>query len=406
MAVSINPAPSIKSDTLAAESASLQFSLTEGGPGFAWLKRLRLIHPEMGTGSLRAAVVLMAVTWIPLFVLCLIEGLAFGGVKIPFMFDIAAHTRFLIAVPVLVLAEIPIGVRQRDVVTHFLAAHLIREDELPKFRDDLSDALRFRDSRLAEMIVLGLAYLSTYAALRSLVTQGGSTWFRPVPGQSLTVVGYWYAFVALPIFSFLMIRWAFRMLVWSRLLWKFSRLRLLITPTHPDQAGGLAFVGKGLIPFGVILFALSAVVSSGIGSRIIFGAGRLEDFQWSYIALFIVLLVVFAGPILIFVPKLIALKQRGMLEYGILGSEYTQAFHRKWIEHAPPSGSEMLGSGDFQSLADLSNAFEVVRKMRILPLEPSDFIAMAIPGLIPALPLLLTVMPLGEIFSRLLKLIL
>ena len=48
----------------------------------------------------------------------------------------------------------------------------------------------------------------------------------------------------------------------------------------------------------------------------------------SYLALFVLALVVFTGPMLIFVPKLLALKQRGLMEYGTLGSEYTQAFHR------------------------------------------------------------------------------
>lgn len=95
---------------------SRAFSLTEGGPGTAFMKRLRLIHPELGAGSARTALILMALTWVPLCVLCLIEGLAFSGVKLPFFYDIAAHTRFLLAVPVLVLADIPVGARLRQVV--------------------------------------------------------------------------------------------------------------------------------------------------------------------------------------------------------------------------------------------------------------------------------------------------
>jgi len=66
----------------------------------------------------------------------------------------------------------------------------------------------------------------------------------------------------------------------------------------------------------------------------------------------------------------------------------------------------LLGSEDIQSLADLGNSFEIIRKMRILPVQPSDFIAMVLPGLIPVLPLAATVMPVGEILSRLLKLVL
>lgn len=381
------------------------FSLTEGGPGTAFMKRLRLVYPKLGEGSVRTAVILAALTWLPLFILCLLEGLAFSGVKLPFFYDIAAHARFLFAVPVLVLADIPVGARLRQVVRHFVTAHLIREDELVKFGEALLDALRFRDSRVAEIMVLALTYVATYNAVSGFSFQSGSTWFRPVPGQGLTPVGYWYAFVALPIFQFLIFRWIYRMVVWSRFLWKVSKLDLLLTPTHPDAAGGLAFLGKGLIPFGVILFALSAVVSSAIASRILFSGAKLEDYQWSYLALFVLALVVFAGPMLIFAPKLLALKQRGLMEYGTLGSEYTQAFHRRWVEKSDPTEEPLLGTGDIQSLADLGNSFEIIRKMKVLPMQSSDFIAIVLPGLIPALPLAATVMPLGEIVKSLLKLV-
>ena len=136
-----------------------------------------------------------------------------------------------------------------------------------------------------------------------------------------------------------------------------------------------------------------------------FNGGRLQDYQWSYLALFVFALIVFAGPMLIFVPKLLALKQRGMMEYGTLGSEYTQAFHRRWVEKSQPTEEPLLGTADIQSLADLGNSFEIIRKMRTLPVAASDFIAMVLPGLIPVLPLVATVMPLGEILKSLLKLI-
>jgi hypothetical protein len=115
--------------------------------------------------------------------------------------------------------------------------------------------------------------------------------------------------------------------------------------------------------------------------------------------------VVFVGPVLVFVPKLLVLKQRGLMEYSTFANRYTQAFHRKWIEEIEPSKEPMLGSGDIQSLADLGNSFEIIRKMRIVPVELRDFLAMVLPGLIPALPLAATVMPVGDIIKGLLKLV-
>ena len=368
------------------------------------MKQIHLIQPEWGRGLGRSALILTAVTWVPLFVLCLLEGFLFGRVEMPFFYDITAHTRFLFAVPVLVLADIVVGVRLRRVVGHFVAAHLVRDDELGKFQQIILDSLRFRDSHLGEMIVVVLTYLATYNALSGVSSQS-HTWFRPETGQGLTLVGYWYAFVALPIFQFLIFRWIYRMAVWSRFLWKASRLNLVLTPTHPDGSGGLAFLGKALIPFGVILFALSAVVSSAIAEHILFEGARLQEYLWSYGTLFVLGLAVFAAPLLIFVPNLLALKQSGLMDYGTLGSEYTQAFYRRWVAKTDQPEEPLLGTGDIQSLADLGNSFQIIRTMRIVPLELSDFIAFVFPGLIPAVPLAATVMPLGEIVKELLKLI-
>jgi hypothetical protein len=43
--------------------------------------------------------------------------------------------------------------------------------------------------------------------------------------------------------------------------------------------------------------------------------------------------------------------------------------------------------------------------MRVLPLELRDLVAMVIPGIVPAIPLAATVMPLSEIVKDLLRLL-
>ena len=384
---------------------SQSFTLTEGGPGAAIMKRLHLVRPERRADPGRIALILTTLSWLPLFALCIFEGLAFGRVEIPFVHDMAAHTRFLIAVPVLALADIPIGARLHEITRHFVTAHLVPDEKLQRFEEVLFGSLRFRDSHVGDVIVLVMTYLATYNAVSGVSSQTVGTWFRPSPGQGLTPVGYWYALVAVPILQFLIFRWIYRMAVWARFLWKVSQLNLRLTPTHPDAAGGLLFLGKSLVPFGTVLFALSVVVSAEIAGRILFGGAKLGDYIWSYLSLFVVALGVFAAPMLIFVPKLLALKQRGLMEYGTLGSEYTQAFHKRWIGKTEIGQEPLLGTADIQSLADLGNSFEIIRKMRILPVERSDFIAFVLPGLIPALPLAATVMPLGQILKVLLRLI-
>lgn len=379
-------------------------SLMERGPGDVLMRRLRLIRPELGTASARTAMILVALTWLPLLIFSVVGGLAVGGAKIPFLYDIAAHTRFLVGVPMLLLAEIPIGRSVRRTVRQFLAAGLVREEDQERFAGFVVDTARFHDSRLAELMLIALTCVTTYAVSKSSL-QSGSTWFEPSLTSGLSPVGYYYYFIALPIFQFVMYRWAFRMIVWTRLLWKISKLDLLLTATHPDGAGGLGFLGKGSIPFGVVLFALSSVVSAGIASRILFGGAALEPFEPIYAMLIVLGLILFAGPLMVFAPKLFRLKQTGLLQYGTLASRYTQQFESKWVASVSAAEEPLLGTADIQSLADLGNSYELVRKMRVVPIELSDFIAIALPGVIPALPLAATVMPLSEILKGILRLL-
>lgn len=380
-------------------------SVTDGGPGAAVLQRLRFGPWDFGARAPRVALLLAVLTWPPLFVLSLIHGVAFGGVQIPFIYDLSAHVRFLFAVPALVLADLAVGTRLRRTASHFVAAGLVSPSQEGRFAEIIVDTIRFRDSRIAELIVLGAAYLGTFAALRSGPAHGLTSWFQMHADGSLAGVNYWYAFVALPVFQFLVFRWVYRMVVWARFLWQVARLDLQVTPTHPDGAGGLGFLGKSAVAYGPVLFALSAVTASGIATSILFGGGKLQTFQSSYIALTVIALVVFAGPLLVFAPTLMTLKQQGLVQYGTLASRYTQLFHRKWVVDGGQTDESILGSADIQSLADLGTTFEMVRKIRIVPIELADFIAIAIPGVVPAIPLLATVMPVGDIFKGLLRLL-
>jgi hypothetical protein len=183
-----------------------ELSLMVGGPGDALMKRLRLIRPEFGAASARTAISLAALTWLPLLVFSSIEGLALGGARIPFLYDLAAHARFLVAVPILVLAEIPIGRRLRKVAKRFLDAGLVRDEERKRFASCVVDIVWFRDWRPAELTVCALAYITTYAAISNTSLQSGSTWFEPSSAVGLSPVGYYYALVSLPIFQFLMYR--------------------------------------------------------------------------------------------------------------------------------------------------------------------------------------------------------
>ena len=97
------------------------------------------------------------------------------------------------------------------------------------------------------------------------------------------------------------------------------------------------------------------------------------------IAGFVAFLLVEAfGPLLVFAPALTACQRMGNRVYGVLASEYTGAFHRKWIDNEVPQEEEqLLGSGDIQSLADLANSFSVIRSMSAVPFTKTAVVRIA-----------------------------
>lgn len=334
----------------------------------------------------------------------LLGGFAVGGAKIPFLYDIGAQVRFLVAVPVLVLAEVPIGRGLREAAGRFLSTHLVREKDLGRFNQIFVEALRRRDSRLAEILCVILVYTASTVVILAAPYESGSTWIRPGTYKGLSLAGYWYALAALPIFQFLALRWIYRLGIWAWALRKISHLDLALTPTHPDRAGGLGFLGRALPPFGIILFALSSVSSAIIATRILFEGEKLQEYQWSYLALFAILVVIVTAPMLVFAPKLLTLKEQGLHQYGELATTYNQAFHSKWVESVDVTEDRLLGTGDIQSQAALENSFRVVSEIKPIPFELGDFLGMIAPGLVPALPLLLTIMPASLLLKAFMKL--
>jgi hypothetical protein len=119
----------------------------------------------------------------------------------------------------------------------------------------------------------------------------------------------------------------------------------------------------------------------------------------------VVILIVFTGPLLVFSGMLRRVKRYGLHQYGTLATTYTSSFHKKWIEDDNPDHDPLLGTGDIQSLADLGNSYSIVDKMKPMPIDPLDLLHLAVASLLPMTPLLLTVMPLGDLLKVLLKVV-
>ena len=385
-----------------------EFSLTKGGLFFELLVRMRLMRPDLAP-TYRRAVVLALFAWLPLLILSAFQGLALGGsVRIPFLFDFPISVRLLLTLPLLLVAERVIDVRTQMVVKHFIQSRLVRKNDHSAFESSVQQVLRMRNSLLAEGAIAGLVIFST-AFLRLEFSGTLSTWQFLVSssGATRTLAGWWHVFVSIPIFQFLLYRWLWRYLIWCWFLWRASRLDLHLVPTHPDMAAGLGFLGLAQVKYGIIIFALSSLLSSQMGQEILSGGASLANYKMTILGFVALILIIFLGPLLVFSPKLFDTKKKGLLEYGALANEYTQSFERKWIRKEAPEGETLIGSADIQSLADLANSFEIVRKMRPAPFDlTTTILPIVAAAAIPFLPLTLTVLPFEEIMKKVIGMLL
>lgn len=384
------------------------FSLVLGGPLFQLYRRARL-SGDAGELARRRILVISGMTWLPLLILSLIEGQALGGgIKIPFLYDIEAHTRFLIALPMLVAAELVVHSRLRPAVSGFVERRLIIPEDLPRFNAAIDSALRVRNSVVVEVALLVLVYTVGLWVWRSQVATGIASWYAVSDGPQwhLTLAGYWYALVSVPIFQFILLRWYLRFVIWFLFLWRVSKLNLRLIATHPDRAAGLGFLGQSTYAFTPILFAQGALLAGLIANRVLYEGKDLLSFKLDAAGLIIFFLVFVLSPLFVFSAKLNSAKRRGLSDYGGLACRYVERFEGKWIVENTSEGEELLGTGDIQSLADLGNSFGVVLETRLVPFGVKDASRLAAATVAPLLPLALTIMPVEELASRLIKILL
>jgi hypothetical protein len=380
------------------------FSLVMGGPIFQLFRKshlagdhLELLHRRLFT--------IISIAWLPMLVLDLVTSRHGIPGHLTFLHDVEVQARFLVALPVLILAELIAHSRLRPVVRRFVERQIVRGEDLPRFEAAIESAVRLRNSIPVELALLILVYTLGLWLWNSRFGIESPTWYANPGGRwNLTPAGWWYVLVSIPIVQFVLLRWYLRFFIWYRFLWRTSRLNLHLVPTHPDHCAGLAFLGKSAYAFGPILFAQGAMLAGLVASRVLYRGESLLSFKLQLGGFVVFFVLAILGPLLMFTPRMAAAKRKGLADYAQVAQGYVDRFEEKWVLNTPPS-EEVLGSGDIQSLADLNNSYDVVRSMRAVPFGLDDISRLALATAAPLVPLLLTVFSLEELIVRLVKIV-
>lgn len=380
------------------------FSIVLGGPFFQLLLKAHLTGNTLELVKKRI-ILIGILTWLPLFILSLIKGQAWGeGTNLPFIEDIEVHIRFILAVPLMIMAELLVHQRIRLMVNQFEERNLIPGEALTQFRKAISSAYRLRNSVFAEIAMLAIIYVMGYNVVwqKSMAVETTAWFSDPAVGKShLSLAGIWFRYVSLPLFQFLFLRWYYRIFIWIRFLYHVSRIKLNLIPTHPDAVGGLGFLSNTVFAFAPLALVHGAVMAGMISNHIFHEGAALLDFKVLITITVVWVLCVVVLPLFLFSSQLSDVKRLGSLDYGKFAERYVQEFNQRWIPWKESSSESSSKTQDIQGLADLANSYRLVEKMQIMPISRNDIIMLVVITVAPVLPLLLTMMPLGELIKML-----
>jgi hypothetical protein len=223
-----------------------EFLIARGGPFYELQRQLRLLRED----ALRArsrALLFVGLAWGVPLILSLVAGNAYGPpADKPYLLELGAWARFFIAVGLFMLMEGQVEERLRKHLQQFTRAPLLAPESFPAAAEAVTKALKRRDGRLAEALCLIMAILGTVVFYFRVIHGETSSWLVQVSpdGNALSLAGWWCVVVSNPLSLFLLLRWLWRVFVWSKLLRELASLELRLVATHPDGHGGLAFIGQ------------------------------------------------------------------------------------------------------------------------------------------------------------------
>jgi hypothetical protein len=350
----------------------------------------------------------VALTWVPLLVLTLIEGTAFGeAVTIAFLRDHIVNGRYLLAMPLLLLMDRVVAHRTSLAVERLRAAGLIADRDEIGFEEDLAKVRRMwrsRRVRWALVLLICSASALSFALNRQLEI---SSWrFTGESTSRLSAAGVWELFVAIAFVRFLFLRALWKLAVWVWLLARLSKLQLRIEALHPDSRCGLRFLGTTQLAFTPIIAALAVQFGCFVAVAVRYQDMRPASFKFTAAAFVLFSLALILGPLLVFARQAFLVQERATIVFGAwatLAARHMSA-HLFASQRQPLPGQ--LSTAEISSMTDASALFDRVLATRPVPITVRHIAVVMIAAIAPMLLPLLALLPLAEILKRLAEILL
>jgi hypothetical protein len=376
------------------------FDLLRNDALLRWQRKLR-IAPREGLGAARRAAFVALLSWLPIVVwAALNDRLVDADSGEPLLVHFGIHVRCLVAVPLFVLAEATAARVIGQIVGQFRASGIVSDEQDAAFRGVLTETARLRDSTLPCIAVLGLA---AAWVLGSPEQDGAREMTWAASGSELGFGGWWFLYVARPVFVVLALGWLWRIVLVAVLFRRLGRLDLSLVPSHPDRNGGLGFVRKLPSALFLVTLAISAVLASRWMHDVVYHAQSLAALKLPFATFVVLWSAMLLSPLFLLAPSIAAMKRRALLDYGALIGEHGRLVHRRWILRRPVPPSELMDAPELGPVADTAAIYEAVAKTSLLPLGKSTLMMVLVPIALPMLFVVTQQIPLREVLLKLVR---
>jgi len=377
------------------------FSLVSGGLVYDIMARIKVFDDDK-RGYWNRAIFFALLTWMPLFILALLDG-TLGGDKIEINFweDFTIHIRFLFVVPFLILIERMID---RSFVEYVKTTdRMVRDDQQGKFNRLIGTLDRMSNSYIPEILILAFTYMAIAIKWSDLTIFDSTREFLASPdGDKLSPAGWYYMLFSFPFYQLLVFRWVWRWMIWFFSLIRFSSFRFHIEAMHADQMGGLEYLNLVPLAFSFLFLAPSAGLAGSIGMEILYDKTELNQYFIGIILYCVAVPLVLYSPLLIFIPHILKILSRGIHHFGNLVTRHNNDYVDKWLDGPPPKDEKLLGALDNSSLNDINGSYTFVQGTRIFPINLKMIFSSILLILLPFIPLLFTYYSGSELLNKLL----
>ncbi|MCX7892070.1 MAG: hypothetical protein N2544_06870 [Burkholderiales bacterium] len=381
---------------------ALGLSLVRGDALFRLQRRVGLI-PAHGLGLVRRAVFWSLFAWLPVVLWAIHAGRALPGVPgEPLLAHFGIHARFLVAVPLLILAEGPVHAASTRLLGYFAASGVVPPAETGRFRAAVAATARLRDGTLPWIVIAGLVL--GFTTTSEIVHHAHEIdWADGGAGDGRWGFGaLWYLYVGRSVYLTLVLAWLWRAVLLAVLLWRIARLDLALVPTHPDRAGGVGFLERVPPLFAPVVLGIGCVIASRWAHDAVYHGLALQSLRVEMAAFVAAALAVFLLPLAAFAGPLMRAKRQALLDYGALVGRHGRLVRERWIEGKTVDDA-VLGAPELGPVADTVTAYEAVKAMRAVPVGKAAVVPLAAAAAAPMIALLALQMPVKDLALALVK---